>query len=143
MPANRKACGVRYRHLKGRGPCCDKYNAYKKRDAVLFRIGYASYRDYINSKLWKAIRSAKLSCDPQCELCGHRAQHVHHQSYSFSTLTGRNPKGLVSICASCHQEIEFRQDGTKRNFEAVMKRTRHLLARRRKEATAQAVSPTD
>lgn len=118
---------IPFRYLKRRGPRCAKHDGYKKRDEVLFRLGFASYRDYLRSNAWKAIREAKLAIDPQCEICGDKAQQVHHISYRKNTLTGKNPRGLVSVCESCHTKIEKRPDGTKRNFEAAFKTTKRML----------------
>lgn len=132
MPSNRSSCGVRYRHLTKRKYLPDEHNAYKQRDECLFRLGFASYRDYLNSQLWTVIRTAKLESNPNCELCDNVANHVHHQSYRLETLIGKNIKPLVSLCEPCHRRVEFRPDGTKRNFEAVMKTVRRLLQRKRR-----------
>jgi hypothetical protein len=127
-PVSRKraACRFRYRHLKrGRATTTDK-----KRDKLLWRMGFASYRDYLRSPLWKAIRWAVLDGTPTCEICGEsKAQQVHHIRYTEAALKGtpRGRKSLVAICAGCHHKIEFKQDGSKRTYEAAAKVTRRLL----------------
>ena len=104
--------------------------AYPKRDAILLSMGFASYGDYLKSSLWKAIRFAKVSADPCCEIClASKVQHVHHIAYNLQTLKGKHRRKLVSVCADCHHKIEFRPDGTKRNFEGAMKKTRKMLRR--------------
>lgn len=113
---------------KRRGPKPGHKTAYQKRDEVLFRMGFASYRDYLRSPLWRAIRDAKLAVDPKCEICGaSKSQQVHHIAYSFKVMKGNNQRALVSTCQECHCKIEFCQDGTKRNFEGTRKKTKELL----------------
>ena len=122
----RAACGFKRRHLiRGHATTTDK-----KRDKILFKLGFASYRDYLRSPLWKAIRAAVLEETPKCEICGtNKAQQVHHIRYTFSVLKGhpRGRKSLVSVCRQCHKEIEFKADGTKRTYEAAMKKTKQKL----------------
>lgn len=116
------------RYAKRRGPRCTEHDAYKQRDVVLFRMGFASYRDYLKSQLWKVIRDAKLAVDPRCEICdGSLANQVHHIAYNREVLQGKNRRKLVSTCGDCHTKIEFHSDGRKRSFESAYKKTRQLL----------------
>lgn len=113
------------RHVKVR---CQSRAVYTKRDEVLLSMGFASYRAYLNSPLWKAVREAVLATTPKCEICdGAKSKHVHHLSYSRSVLTAKARHSLVALCPSCHGRVERRLDGTKRNSEGVMKMTRKLL----------------
>lgn len=98
-----------------------------KRDKALFDLGFASYRDYLRSDLWKAIRAAVLETTPKCELCDSKAQHVHHLRYTRQSLTARARWALVAICAECHRKVEFDEDGRKRHFAAVYKQTKILM----------------
>lgn len=121
---SRAACGVRYRHLK-RG---SSGSVWRKRDRRLMKLGFASYRDYLHSPLWKAIRSAKLELTPKCELCeASRATQVHHLRYSLRCLKGIDPLPLVSACPTCHEKVEFTAGGKKRGFLATRKATKRLL----------------
>ena len=115
------------RNGKRRGPSDARSTMSFKRDKVLFKLGFASYRDYLKSALWKGIRAAKLADEPACELCGCAASQVHHLDYSHSCLIGKKPWKLVCVCDQCHRKVEYRADGSKRNFEAAMKKTRELL----------------
>ncbi len=118
------------RYAKRRGPRCAEHNAYKQRDEVLFRLGFASYRDYLKSELWKLIREAKLAVDPKCEICNSVAGQVHHIAYNRQVLQGKNRRKLVSVCEECHCKIEFHPpDGRKRSFESAYKKTKQLLRR--------------
>lgn len=124
MGQSRAACGMRWRHLKRRKPLTTP----DKRDKRLKRLGFASYRDYLRSDLWKAIRVAKLELTPRCEICdSSRATQVHHLRYTYSCLKGKNPVPLVSACPECHKRLEFKRDGTKRTYEAAAKLTRRYL----------------
>ena len=120
------ACGFKKSHLiRGHATTTDV-----KRDKTLFRIGFASYRDYLRSPMWKMIRKVVLEETPVCEICNKAAANqVHHIRYTYSALMGR-PRGrkyLVAVCRGCHCAIEFKADGTKRTYEAAAKVTRRLL----------------
>lgn len=115
----------RYGKRRGSPNRCKAVNA--KRDEVLFRLGFASYQDYLRSPLWAGIRTAKLEATPRCECCGDKAQQVHHMTYTRSVLDGKRPHQLVCVCESCHVKIEFAEDGSKRSFEAGMKKAKRML----------------
>lgn len=122
-------CGKRH------GPRPGNESAYNQRDKVLMRLGFASYRDYLRSALWKELREEKLAANARCEICGDKAQIVHHISYRRNSLAGKHLGGLVSLCNRCHCRVELREDGTKRGFEATLKKTKRLLKSRRRDAT--------
>lgn len=100
---------------------------WKPENKTLLSLGYESYRDYLTSALWKFIRTAKLSVDPNCEICGIPAAAVHHIRYDRDTLIGKNQRGLVSVCCQCHRDIEFTSAGRKRPFSLTRKITEQLL----------------
>lgn len=91
---------------------------YKARDRVLATMGFASYSAYLESDLWKRIRSKILSESKNCcKSCRGMANQVHHVSYARDVLEGRDLQKLVPICENCHRGIEFNQDGTKRTHK--------------------------
>ncbi len=114
------------RYGKRRGPMPGR-TPYQKRDEVLFRLGFASYGDYLKSPLWKVIREAKLAVDERCECCGDKAQQVHHLEYKRTVLTGKERHKLVSVCEPCHVKIEFTSEGQKRSFEGTLKKAKRML----------------
>lgn len=116
----------RYRHLKPKPRMTDG-TAVAKRDRALMQLGFASYRDYLRSHTWATVREETVRRQPKCAICGDRAQCVHHLDYSKLTLAGKKPWKLVALCNQCHTRVEFRADGTKRNFEGVVKKTKQLL----------------
>lgn len=83
-------------------------NRYQQRDAVLKEMGFASYREYLASALWRRIRARLLKACPVCP-CGKTAEQVHHRTYKRRYLEGRGKihKYLVPICRECHESIEF------------------------------------
>jgi len=122
--ATEHGCGIRYRHLIR----SHRLTTPDKRAKALGRMGFASYRDYLKSPLWKLIRAAKLDLDPTCEICGRsKATTVHHLRYNEQTLRGKNSHALISTCRDCHRKIEFKTGGEKRTYEAAMKLTKKLL----------------
>jgi 5-methylcytosine-specific restriction protein A len=104
-----------------------KGNRPPKQNKTLLSLGYENYADYLAGSAWKSIRAAKLAVDPLCEICGHSAAAVHHIDYGYSTLAGRNARGLVSVCCQCHRDIEFTSAGRKRPFKVTRNITERLL----------------
>jgi len=75
---------------------------------ILSSLGYASYKEYLGSVDWKAIKEEVLRRDKLCFGCGCIAWQVHHMAYSFEVLLGTRTSMLVPICGDCHKKIEFR-----------------------------------
>jgi hypothetical protein len=71
-----------------------------------------------------------MEATPLCEACGSTGQCVHHLDYSKLSLLGKKPWKLVVLCNDCHKRIEFKEDGSKRNFKGVIDRTKTILIRR-------------
>lgn len=83
-------------------------HSYKGRDAKLRKLGFSSYREYLQSRLWKSIRLRVLHRDKnKCVCCDAEATEVHHRAYSQSALTGRSIASLVSVCRLCHKTAEW------------------------------------
>jgi hypothetical protein len=98
MKLKRKKKKIAYRTLIG----------YAERDAILWKMGFDKYSDYLESYLWKEIRQQVLSSSEFCcQLCKKPSNQVHHLWYSKENLQGTNKKGLVSLCVKCHHSIEF------------------------------------
>lgn len=85
---------------------------YEARSGRLSELGYASYKEYLASEDWKAIRARKLAAEPKCLLCRRASSQVHHLSYADNVLLGLEPRLLVTMCDVCHEWIEF--DGTRK-----------------------------
>jgi hypothetical protein len=100
---------------------------YRARNATLRTLGFESYAEYLESKLWAGIRERVLERDKyRCRLCNLKALSVHHTSYDKETLLGLELKWLAAICSSCHRRIEFTAEGRKRTPEEVAEQYRKL-----------------
>lgn len=94
----------------------DNLRAYVNRNKRLAKMGFPSYRAYLDSGMWASIRKPILQRDEwRCVLCGERANQVHHRSYSTRTLMGEAPENLFSLCGRCHESVEF-EEGSKRRM---------------------------
>ena len=94
---------------------------YTLRNELLPKLGFPSYKDYLNSCLWAEIRDAILDRDNHlCRLCQAAARIVHHIDYSEATLRGDSLDELVSLCHGCHEKVEFTEDGDKRTLLGAM-----------------------
>lgn len=92
-------------------------NEYAIRDAIIQRMGFRSYAEYLNSDLWKSIRrrAMKKACR-RCAVCKNDAFEVHHNSYAESVLVGFDISKLTCLCRTCHDLIEFDSNGNKRSL---------------------------
>lgn len=90
------------------------WQAYKIRNKHLRNMGFSSYRKYLDSPLWKSIRSEVMVANPLCWACRKcRAIEVHHSSYDLDVLQGRDLRYLIPLCYSCHDCGEFSHTGRK------------------------------
>lgn len=94
-------------------------DSYQSRDAVLRRIGFKTYADYLRSGLWRKVRKKVYrEKGDSCYLCGSWADALHHNRYHKNDLLGRKLKYIFPVCRYCHEQIEF--DGnTKRHLRQV------------------------
>jgi 5-methylcytosine-specific restriction endonuclease McrA len=81
--------------------------------------GFATYRQYLNSDLWKSIRERVfLEHGSKCHLCQREASQVHHRHYGRRTLCGKTLFHLLPVCGKCHRDIEFGPNGKRKFAEA-------------------------
>lgn len=63
------------------------------------------YQEYLQSEEWDRLRRlAYKRANNLCELCGEKADAVHHIQYPKS-LQGDELKNLLVVCASCHNKL--------------------------------------
>ena len=55
-------------------------------------------------RLYARMRVEFLEANPQCEMCGHRAQQVHHRKGRVGALL-TDPEFWAPVCARCHDAI--------------------------------------
>lgn len=85
------------------------------RETILNRLGFGSYETYLLSPLWKRTRRRVLKRDNHgCVRCDGKATQVHHLAYTELVLKGEDDAQLVSVCAECHDRIEFEPDRNRR-----------------------------
>lgn len=90
------------------------------RAKTLYYLGFASYKAYLRSALWKWIREKVFKQKGRtCALCDRRATQIHHRSYDRLTLKGIILTYLEPICGYCHDKIEVTPSGRKRKRRAV------------------------
>ena len=78
----------------------------------LWRLFAESYEKYRGTSDWKEIRKRILKRDKRlCQLCGNKAQCMHHISYDEPVILGERDEDLISLCNPCHEGIEL--DGTR------------------------------
>ena len=82
-----------------------KFPAAQK--AIWTTQGFDTYAAYLASDLWKAIRRRVLKKTPKCQACEDRATLVHHRGYYLWVLRGETLTGLIPLCRTCHEHIEF------------------------------------
>jgi hypothetical protein len=103
---------------------------YKNRDEKLRNMGFDSYRDYLQSELWRLIRAAVIERDNGiCCLCNGEAKTAHHTCYTKAALSGRSIEGLIAICHSCHKFIERSQEGYKTRLNDSRQWAKYLARR--------------
>jgi hypothetical protein len=86
---------------------------YSVRNELLISFGYRTYKQYLKSDEWAAIRSAVFSEYPECICCTHASQVVHHVKYDSATLLGLHRLHLAPLCNACHERIEIDENGDK------------------------------
>lgn len=86
-----------------------EFAAYKKRNKLLRLMGFATYKEYTQSDLWKDTRKRVLA-NRICVGCSGKATQVHHSQYTTENLKGTKLEFLHPICRSCHEHIEFDGD---------------------------------
>jgi hypothetical protein len=115
------------------------------REAVLNRMGYASYEEYRASHLWRKIKKRIFKqYEGKCFRCGGQASYVHHRCYTEQVLKGEDDEQLRPVCGGCHHVVEFDDSGQWRNekdkervlFDKAVRRDypRPILDLRRKKA---------
>ena len=88
---------------------------YEHRDQNLLEIGFSSYKEYLKSDLWKAIRKKAIDqTGGTCRFCDKPATVVHHMSYRVEVLHGERLWSLIPLCNGHHFFIEFHSDGRKK-----------------------------
>ena len=91
--------------------------------------GFTSYKEYLNSPLWKEIRRKALQKRKHvCCGCGNRASQIHHSSYKEDVMLDEG-RYLYALCSDCHKYIEF-NNGKKNSLEEANRKLLDLIKQR-------------
>jgi len=105
--------------------------SYKSRNDWLARMGFGSYRDYLNSDLWRDIRRKVFAAKgSRCRICRKKATELHHHRYHGNDLAGIKTKFIHPVCRACHISIEF-DGGKKRDMRKARQAFRNMLKQSR------------
>lgn len=70
----------------------------------LFELGFASFKDYLASDLWRNNRKIAYIGQCTCEACRRKGSlQVHHKTYK--NLGAERKKDLSLMCEECHREV--------------------------------------
>jgi hypothetical protein len=100
---------------KGKEPFMREKHAfvYSTRNELLIAFGYRTYKQYLKSDEWKAIRQRVFQQYSECICCDRAAEVVHHVKYDSATLLGLHTLNLAPLCRSCHERMEIDESGEK------------------------------
>lgn len=80
-------------------------NDYKKLCKQLNTFGFSSYKDFLESDLWREFRKVLRKKHPynRCDSCLEEADQLflHHRTYKRLL----SPEFVIWVCKDCHQQI--------------------------------------
>ncbi|CCQ10160.1 hypothetical protein PALB_10250 [Pseudoalteromonas luteoviolacea B = ATCC 29581] len=94
-----------------------------------------SNEEYRKTALWKKyIRPWILYRDERkCQACGDKRNtqthplDIHHRDYTKATLEGKSDKGLITLCRSCHWQVEFMNPESESNRRSEEQKEEKLV----------------
>lgn len=113
----------------------DSNNPYAYRNDNLRKLGFKSYRAYLRSPLWSAIRARVFARDKgKCARCKHFADRpqIHHRAYDPATLRGDNIDALLCVCDRCHRNAERPDDYTRSSHDRLHEASTTLMKPKRR-----------
>lgn len=95
---------------------------------VYEQLGFPSYKAYLQSDLWASIRKRVFERDGNCcILCQKDATEAHHRSYDRDTMMGKDISLIISICSSCHHDLEYTPDGSKNSLDEAERKLKNIF----------------
>lgn len=71
---------------------------------------FKTYKEYLESPLWKEKRDWIISCNPECSICKRKnLLLVHHLNYD--SVGNESIQDVKVICSYCHETIHEAEDG--------------------------------
>lgn len=137
-PVNRKIYGRKRSRPRDYAPTLaisdgvERINeSYGARIVILSRMGFMSYAEYCESKLWKSIKDRVFKeKGANCVLCRRKAKNVHHHSYAEDVLDGSNIAPLFPMCRLCHDRLEHGRNGEKLKLKTVQLKFQKIYRKR-------------
>jgi len=106
---------------------------YRVREQSLKTLGFRTYKEYLNSNLWKTLKVRLIG--QLCQICKvEKAYTFHHVTYSIPAMIGELPDQLIPICKRCHYAGEFQ------NAEKILD-GKEIDRRLRKRARSKTIRP--
>lgn len=69
---------------------------------------------------WRKLRNQYIKANPDCELCGKKAEQVHHQiPVSVDKSKELDWENLMSVCSHCH--FYYAHLGSYRSYNIIVK----------------------
>lgn len=103
---------------------------YEDRVIALKSIGFNSYKEYLESPLWLAIKKEVFirdACQCRVKYCADKGcKQAHHLSYSRIVLLGLDSSKIVTVCIKHHKEIEYDKE-RKRSLDESRWKTIQLV----------------
>ena len=99
-------------NLTDRKSCyCEAHEKVMQRHYERFTRGYDQHERY--GSAWRRIRDRHLAGHPLCEMCKEQARYVLamlvHHILPISEGGTHEESNLMSLCASCHEQIHQRK----------------------------------
>jgi len=82
-----------------------------------------TYREYLVSKKWAAIkRAVHFFYEDECYICRNKERlHVHHRTYD--RIYHEDLDDLVLVCNNCHKKIHDPRYDTEVNYKTLIEGT--------------------
>ena len=103
-------------NLTDRKSCyCEAHEKTMQQHYENFTRGYDQHERYVSA--WRRIRDRHLVGSPLCEMCKERERYVRstlvHHIQPISEGGTHDESNLMSLCASCHEQIHQRKSRPK------------------------------
>lgn len=80
---------------------------YIKRLGLIKKLGYSSYKEYLNSPHWaKTKNEVYKRHGKKCYICGSLNKiQIHHLIYTVKNIKRGSTSNLMPVCYICHESI--------------------------------------
>lgn len=118
-------CGCKLRKLKNSRTRAQTVTRLARLRGLISPRNKPDYDRYLDSDEWRILRRRILDRDENtCQDCGDAAMQVHHLSYSWEVMAGKDDTQLVSLCKPCHYKRHPKYHPENRKKKRKRKRPR-------------------